>query len=83
MFARPYRNLGAGHRRGLAAPQPGAQRDSIAVDGAAIRLDANDTASLGEDAGDAGILEQARAVAAGALDQRGAEIRRADPAVIR
>ena len=83
MLARPGRHLGPGHGGGLAAPQPCAQRDGVAFDGAATGLDTDHPATLGQDAGHARVLENTGTAGTRALDQRGAQIGRADPAVIR
>ena len=47
-----------------------------------VRLDRGDPARLGQDAGDSGILVDARSPSPGSLDQSGTEIGRADPAVV-
>ena len=83
MLAGPDRHLGPGHGGGLAAPQPGTERHGIASDRAAVGLDADDPAAFGQDAGNARILENARTATPRALDKGGAQVRRADPAVIR
>jgi len=83
MLAGPHRGDGAGHRRRLAAPEPGAERHRVAADGAAAGLDAANAAALGEDAGDGSLLEDLRPPRPRTLDQRRAKVRGADPAVAR
>ena len=83
MLAGPDRHLGAGHRRGFTAPQAGAQRDRIAFHRTAVGLDAGDPVAFGQNSGHAGILENACPGGPRTLDQRRAEIRRADAPIIR
>ena len=83
MLAGPERGRDAGLGRHGAAPEAGAERDSIAAQGPARGLEPGDAAALGQDAGHAGLLEEARAARPGALGQGRAEVRGADPAVVR
>ena len=82
VLARPDRNLDPGHGGCLAAPQARAERDGVAAYRAPRGLDAGDTAVRGQNAGHTGVLVDPRAPGLGALDESGAQIRRADPSVV-
>ena len=82
MLAGSHRNLGAGHRRHVPAPQAGAERNGVAPNRAAVGLDAGDLIALSENAGDSGVFVDIRAAGSRPLDQRGAQIRRADATVV-
>ena len=83
VLARPYGDLHPGHGAGFAAPQSGAQGHGIASDRAPIGLDCMDLAVTGQDAGHPGVFEDPGTPRLRSLDQRRAQIRRADPSVIR
>ena len=83
VLARPHRDVDAGRRSHLPAPQAGAERDGVTPHHAAVRRDAGDSIVPGKDAGDARVLVNPSPAPSGALDQSGAEVGRTDPAVRR
>ncbi len=82
VLAWPDRDLDAGHGGHLAAPQAGAERDGVAAHRTPVRLDAGDATAPGQNAGDGGVLPDSCSSRPGSFHEGGAEIGRADPAVI-
>ena len=82
VLAGPERHLRPGQGGDLAAPQARAEGDGIAADAAAGGLDRGNPPAPGNDPGNRRVLEDPRARGSGALDQRRAEVRGADPPVL-